>query len=314
MVDRAEDFREFRIWEATALYPGSWYQAFLESEADLPRCTTVFCIDRLQAQMLANRAGALRAFQYAYGWEIVRDYREWTAQEMRNALASASPYAYGLTSARRLVVVSRSLRPGGNACVTKPDTVRDPDTGVGAYSTAAHPSGLSNSYRLEYSGDGSSDSGTPGSPGAMRPVSYRMINGSELFDIWLDSGVYYYHGYLSLDVERDRIWNLFDPIYRAWLRTGEAYEGLAPGYCPDGGCDTSAVPMDWGRLEHQGPVRWYGAMVIGGTGGCTLAVDARTDVDGKPPQASVMEQNQRIVCLLPLNAVPDGRCPGESLR
>ena len=190
----------------------------------------------------------------------------------------------------------------------------DPDTGVGAYSTGAHPSGLAGSYRLEYSGDGSSDSGTPGSEDAMRPTSYRMINGSELFDIWLDGEVYYYHGYLSLDVERDRIWSWFDPIYRTWLRSGEAYEGVAPGYCPGGGCNDTAVPMDWGRLEHQGPVRWYGAMVIGGTGGCTLAVDGGTDIDGKPPQASVMEQNQRIVCLLPLNAVPDGRCPGETLR
>ena len=72
--------------------------------------------------------------------------------------------------------------------------------------------------------------------------------------------------------------------------------------------------MDWGRLEHQGPVPWYVARVIGGTGGCTLTVDSAAGVDGKPPQASVMEENQRIVRLLPLDAVPDGRCPGERLR
>lgn len=83
----------------------------------------------------------------------------------------------------------------GTPCVGDPNYdvpgCFDPDTGVGAYSTTAHASGLAGSYRLEYSGDGSSDSGTSGSQDAMRPTSYRMINESELFDLWLDAEVYY---------------------------------------------------------------------------------------------------------------------------
>ena len=101
-----------------------------------------------------------------------------------------------------------------------------------------------------------------------------------------------------------------DRCHRSWLRSGESYAGVAPGWA---GSDQTAVPLDWGRLEHQGPVRWYGAMVIGGTGGCTLDVEGGVGVDGKPPQASVLEPDQRIVCLLPVDAVPDGRCPGENL-
>ena len=85
------------------------------------------------------------------------------------------------------------------------------------------------------------------------------------------------------------------------------------GWCAGGTCDGTQPPMDWGRLEHQGPLAWYGAMVPGGTGGCTLDIEGGTGVDGTFPQGSVMEENQRVVCLLPTDIGPDGRCPGENL-
>ena len=72
--------------------------------------------------------------------------------------------------------------------------------------------------------------------------------------------------------------------------------------------------MDFGRLEHQGPLAWYGGIIPGGEGGCMLAVDRAGVLSGENPQGSVMETPQRILCLLPARAVPDGRCPGENLR
>lgn len=113
LVARAEDFRQFRLYEATANYPGSWYEGWLRWQAELAQCVTQFCMARARAGMAAHRAGGLRSFRYAYGWEIIRDYREWTAEEMRNALGAASPYAYALTSARRLVANSRMLGRAG---------------------------------------------------------------------------------------------------------------------------------------------------------------------------------------------------------
>ena len=71
--------------------------------------------------------------------------------------------------------------------------------------------------------------------------------------------------------------------------------------------------MDWGALEHQGQVRWYGAGTLGGTGGCILDIEGGTALDNKPPQGSVMLPTQRIVCLLPTDVGPDGKCPGENL-
>ena len=194
--------------------------------------------------------------------------------------------------------------------------------GLGAYSTPASPTGHAGFYMLEYSGDGTSDAGRPGSVGAMRPTSYRMLDGSEMFVLDLRSSFFNLrYGYRSLDVERVSIWSGYGPWSSfsggkgsSWLLTGESYEGVAPGWCSGGGCDSSQVPMDWGRLEHQGPLAWYGATVPGGTGGCMLSVDRAGGVaPGENPQGSVLEEPQRITCLLPIDAGPDGRCPGENL-
>ena len=66
--------------------------------------------------------------------------------------------------------------------------------------------------------------------------------------------------------------------------------------------------MDWGRLEHQGQVRWYGAMVVGGTGGCTLLVDGRALDRGIQPQGTVMAAGRTVMCLLPTTATIRGAC------
>ncbi len=193
--------------------------------------------------------------------------------------------------------------------------------GRGAYSSS-YTGDVTGSYVLAYSGDGATDSGRGGSVDAMRPTPYRMVDGSELFSLALRSSFFNLRlGYRSLDVERERIWNGYGGWSSgtagrgsSWLVTGEAYEGVAPGWCSGGGCDTSQVPMDWGRLEHQGPLSWYGAIVAGGTGGCILSVDRVGGVPlGVSPEGSVIEEHQRIVCLLPTDAIPDGKCPGENL-
>ncbi len=196
-----------------------------------------------------------------------------------------------------------------------------PQSGLGAYSTSSGSSGDAGFFMLEYSGDGSSDTGRSGSVGAMRPTSYRMLPGSEALVLFLRSSFFDLEfGYRSLDVERQAIWSGYGAwgnSYRSsWLATAEAFEGLAPGWCSGpsaGGCDVTQVPMDYGRLEHQGQLSWYGAMVPGGTGGCTVNHRTGTGVQGKPPEGSVIAEDQQIFCLLPLDVGPDGRCPGENL-
>ena len=193
-----------------------------------------------------------------------------------------------------------------------------PQSGLGAYSAPDHPSGEGGFFVLGYSGDGSSDTGRGGSVGAMRPTAYRMVAGSEALALFLRSSFFNMRlGYRSLDVERAAIWSGYGAwgnSYRSsWLATAEAFEGLAPGWCVGGTCDQTQPPMDYGRLEHQGQLRWYGAMVPGGTGGCTVNHRTGAPVQGKPPQGTVIAEDQQILCLLPLDAGPDGRCPGENL-
>lgn len=157
-----------------------------------------------------------------------------------------------------------------------------------------------------------------------------------------------YLGYVSLDQDRRSIWSGYpewrSPERASWVRTGESYGGAPPGGCPHDGCDPALAPVDAARLEYQGPLRSYGAMVIGGTGGCTLTLAGHTGnrldpvvpsvvqpggsaerADADVPAAAdrsvglrvrraVSSEDQQILCLLPLDAGPEGRCPGENLR
>ena len=192
--------------------------------------------------------------------------------------------------------------------------------GLGSYSVPAAGVMETGRYVVDYSGDGVSDAGEPGAHWPMVATPYRMVDGSELFELDLRSSFFSFHlGYRSLDVERWRVWLGYGGWNTpgrgsSWLTSGEAYEGIPPGGCAAGGCDGSQMPLDYGRLQHQGPLSWYGGIVPGGTGGCMLAVDRAGPVRfGENPQGTVLEEHQRVLCLLPTDAVPDGRCPGESL-
>ena len=480
LVSAAESARMAMLREVA-----DWHRVYLAAAAALGRCRTEICRAQQRALMLAAQAAGTRAFRESYGWQIVRDYRRSTSRRMRSALASARPYSYELGGAARLTATSRTLRGGGNACVTGlgggsynealipsyptfeasgggtdwapnssipgqggrmwygdvfdgyrpahhpdepledrehytqfadvagrttarserainpgssyPEELRryadynrvrlgsavwrefacktvhsglygmgveamgssrlghreapgdawrardprielgnparsypsgtpcvgdprydvpgcyDPDDGLGAYSESAHPSGRAGSFVLTYSGDGAGD-GTSGPEHIMRPTPYRMIAGSELFDLTLHASIGVRAGFPSLDVERASIWSGFGASTPGWLRTGEAYQGVPPGWAGCDGCDSTDAPMDWGRLEHQGQVRWYGAMVVGGTGGCTLLVNGRALDRSIQPQGAVMATGQTVMCLLPTTATIRGACPGESLR
>ena len=71
-----------------------------------------FCVSRWLAVMAAARAEARRAFRIAYGWEIIRDYRQVVLPEMADALSGAAPYGY---AAPRSVLIAggRVLGHGG---------------------------------------------------------------------------------------------------------------------------------------------------------------------------------------------------------
>ena len=217
----------------------------------------------------------------------------------------------------------------GTPCVDDPaydvrgaDGVRrcfDYQTGVGAYSFTGHWNTDTDKFKLGYSGDGSSDTGSYDEVRVTRPTSYWMVNGSELFRLDLRTAFFNLrYGYRSLDLERFRIWPGYgrwsNPQKSSWLASGEAYAGAAPGGCLSPfGCDPALSPLDQGSMEHHGQLRSFGAMVIGGTGGCTLDIRGGLPVDGKPPQGFVMHPEQRILCLLSTDARPDGRCPGQNL-
>ena len=217
-------------------------------------------------------------------------------------------------------------------------------TGVAGYSFTGHWNTDTDKFKLAYSGDGASDSGAEGQVRVTRPTPYNLYPGTEVFELTieptafvgisgpdgrrfdLDSvppkelgvfalpGRYFFNlswGYVSLDIERRRIWAGYpewDPVANpgrgSWLRSGETYGGAAPGGCPDAGCDPNLAPVDAARLEHQGPLRSFGAMIIGGTGGCTLTLNGGTDA-----QPSVVEAGSRVVCLLPANRAPLAVCP-----
>ena len=118
----------------------------------------------------------------------------------------------------------------------------------------------------------------------------------------------------SLDIERDEVADVWPDAPRARLQSEEAYTGVSSGFCPGGGC--GSAPLDWGKISYDGPIRFFGAGGIGGTGGCALhlptgpfdAIDAMV-----PGQAmDVMAPEQSLVCLLPVDsaiAQPTGSCP-----
>jgi hypothetical protein len=96
----------------------------------LATCGGPICVARQLGIMSAARRAARMAFRYAYGWEIIRDYRAEVVPEMVQAFGAASPYGYA-GPRQVLRAAGRSLGHGGNACVT--------NMGGGTYNEATIP-------------------------------------------------------------------------------------------------------------------------------------------------------------------------------
>ena len=124
-------------------------------------------------------------------------------------------------------------------------------------------------------------------------------------------------GMPSMDIKREDIskdLNLWPDEPEARLQSEESYAGVAPGFCPGGGCGDP--PLDWGGVSYDGPINFFGSGGISGTGGCVqLFNDQPIDlVDPTQPNSNthVMSPTQAILCVLPIDsaiAEPDGSCP-----
>ncbi|MDE2905939.1 MAG: hypothetical protein OXQ28_07625 [Acidobacteriota bacterium] len=196
-------------------------------------------------------------------------------------------------------------------------------TSVGAYSSADFAGGDGAQWVLEYSGDGSDVTLQPSLERQMRPTSYVVLPhpaatalgapGSQTvtFSATFGQMSSTRTGFLSLDVERAEIWPIWNLDYDYRVLSEEAYAGLAPGWA---GTDEDAAPADAAWIRYDGPVRFFGAMSIGGTGGCTLAPAPALPDGGDQYHIirNVLESDQSVVCLLPVDsaiAKPTGACP-----
>ena len=103
-------------WEDEYGYLAAEYPLQLTA---LANCSTPFCLSQKVAHLQFLRLRAREALRNAYGWEVIRDYRNEVYHEMVDALASAEPYGYAAPR-ENLVAIGRVLGHGGNACVTGP--------------------------------------------------------------------------------------------------------------------------------------------------------------------------------------------------
>ena len=221
-----------------------------------------------------------------------------------------------------------TLQPGEKRCYETrrptPDEITnrgiDPDTWLpvsgepGQWSNPGHSSGLDSKYYLEYSGDAAMGTQPAGDP-KMRPTSYSfndssavmaLVLGEPVMDLWL--------GMPSLDLEREDMSAIYMREPSARLSSSESYEGVAPGFCTQGGC--GPPPMDWGRVDYEGPIRFFGGGGVGGKGGCVLGLPRgpldTIDIMEPGGGTDVMSPDQTIFCMLPTDAAiakPSGTCP-----
>ena len=184
--------------------------------------------------------------------------------------------------------------------------------GVGSWvpTASARGSYRPGTYRLGYSGDGP---GTTeyGVTTVTRPVAYYVLPGSP--HLRLDASARLFtvgHGVRTLDVQGNQIWSGYGTTPGLTLVAGEVLEGPSSGWCSGGeqNCDPPNAPVDRGEISHSGPVRFFGSMVIGGTGGCTLSNE-----DTARRFSSVLDGGQRVLCLLPTGVDPSGKCPGPGI-
>ena len=179
---------------------------------------------------------------------------------------------------------------------------------------------------LEYSGDGTAVTLQPRLERQLRPTSYVVLPnaaavalgapGSQNITFSADSGQLtdLDVGFISLDVSRRAIWAHFPAGYGYRIQSEEAYAGVAPGFSATPGADPDEAPADVAHIVYDGPVRFFGAMGLAGSGGCALGPSPPSGHDGGNHHVirSVMDPDQHIVCLLPLDnpiLQPTGLCP-----
>ena len=200
-------------------------------------------------------------------------------------------------------------------------------TSVGAYSTADFAGGDAARWVLEYSGDGADVTLQPSLERQLRPTSYVVLpdsaaralgaRGSQNITFSATYGQMSSTtvGFLSLDVERHEIWRFWPQGWDYRIGSEEAYAGLAPGWA---GTDQDAAPADAAWIQYDGPVRFFGAMGLSGSGGCTLGPAPSLPDDGDQYHIirSILDPQQHVVCILPTDSAilqPTGACPNPSV-
>ena len=143
----------------------------------------------------------------------------------------------------------------------------------------------------------------------------------------------------SLDLEREEMSPWYQDKPAARLSSSEQYEGIAPGFCPQGGCVGPAPSRRWterrsttrdpsgssaaeeseergaaswaSREEHStGSTQRFLARVR--TGRTVQRTAGGLAAGDRPGPAYVMSPNQTIFCMLPIDsaiAKPNGNCP-----
>ena len=196
-----------------------------------------------------------------------------------------------------------------------PDAWLPADGEPGQWSNPRHRSGLDSKYYLEYSGDAGTGA-LPAGERKMRPTSYSFKEDTGVIVLVLNEPVMsLWRGMPSLDLEREEMSPWYQDKPDARLSSSESYEGIAPGFCPEGGC-VGPAPMDRATINYEGPIRFFGGGGVGGKGGCVLGLPRGT-FDGVDPtipgaDTDVMSPNQTIFCMLPIDsaiAKPNGNCP-----
>ena len=231
-------------------------------------------------------------------------------------------------------VDTATMQPGEKLCYeTRPATQHEVDdlgfspdalvpvTGEpGQWGNPLVNDGFGRKYQLEYSGDPSVGP-QASEESQMRPTSYAMDDDSGVIRLQLNEWPMYLGiGMPSLDLERKdmaaepgRLLDAATAGDPAAVGRGR-YEGIAPGFCPQGGCGDP--PLDLGKIEYDGPIRFFGAGGIGGEGGCVLKLPTdpfdQLDAHLINNDANVLSEGQSLVCLLPLDnhaVKPTGSCP-----
>ena len=210
---------------------------------------------------------------------------------------------------------------------------------TGSYANSESGDPMGGRHILEYSGDGPAATRQPSREDNYRPVSYIVIPYGigetrlpshplseylALRTVIPTQTTRMIIGIPSLDLERSDIWSGYGnaPVIR--METQEAYAGIAPGFSPGDGPDDdeSDAPADRAHITYDGPIRFFGAIELGATGGCTVTpvapeepADRETSYDDL---RSVMDPEQRVLCMLPLKgnqwgANPTGACPNPTL-